>query len=62
MGVESAPAGDSGVAKKMDVGKPPLYQGLFHRFPRALRAIAGVSLFGKTKYGSYDGWEASVAN
>lgn len=54
---EKAPAGETGGAKKLDVGKPPLFQGFINRFPRAMAAIALVSEYGQRKYGTYDGWE-----
>lgn len=36
--------------RKLDGGKPPLYRGVLCKFPRALRAVAGVSAFGAKKY------------
>lgn len=41
---------------KADSGKPPIYQGAVGYFPRALRALAHVSLVGSRKY-SWRGWE-----
>jgi hypothetical protein len=41
--------------KKYDSGKAPVSQGLFQYFPKALKAIAEVSKYGKDKYKlSYD--------
>ena len=42
--------------KKFDEGKAPAFQGLAEYFPRALLAVADISLYGKQKYGSYGGW------
>lgn len=42
---------------KMDLGKPPLLRGVLQYFPRALEAVATVSLKGAEKY-SWKGWEA----
>ena len=36
--------------KKSDAGKEPVFQGLFQYFPRALKAVARVSLYGAKKY------------
>lgn len=36
--------------KKYDENKIPVVQGLFNYFPRALRAVAEVSKYGKEKY------------
>ena len=41
---------------KMDAGKSPVSQGALLYFPRALLAIADVSLKGAEKY-SWKGWE-----
>ena len=41
---------------KADDGKSPVLQGVFHYFPRALSAVAKVSLVGANKY-SWKGWE-----
>jgi hypothetical protein len=45
---------------KMDKGKAPIRQGVIQYFPRALEAIALVSLHGAEKY-AWKGWE-SVPN
>ena len=37
-------------ANKQNAGKPPVYQGCFAYFPRALKEVARVSEFGATKY------------
>jgi len=37
-------------AKKQNLGKMPVFQGVFQYFPRALKAVAGVSGFGREKY------------
>lgn len=42
---------------KMDAGKSPVVQGAIQYFPRALMAIADVSLIGAVKY-AWNGWEA----
>lgn len=44
-------------AKKYDVGKAPVMQGVMERFPRALQQIALVAEYGRRKYGTFDGWE-----
>ena len=36
--------------KKFDTGKAPVAQGFFAYFPRAIKAIAMVSKYGKEKY------------
>lgn len=41
---------------KLDAGKPPIMQGVIQYFPRALREVSRVSLFGATKY-AWRGWE-----
>jgi hypothetical protein len=41
---------------KMDAGKAPMMQGVLHYFPRALREVAMLSLFGANKY-AWKGWE-----
>lgn len=43
-------------AVKYDAGKSPLFRGCLGYFPKALRAVADVSLFGATKY-AWKGWE-----
>lgn len=42
---------------KMDAGKAPIVQGVLQYFPRALKAVAMVSLAGATKY-AWKGWES----
>lgn len=42
-------------AVKYDGGKAPIFRGFLSYFPRAAREVAGVSLFGATKY-AWDGW------
>jgi hypothetical protein len=37
-------------AKKYDSGKPPVVQGFFKYFPRAIKSVAMLSLYGITKY------------
>lgn len=39
-----------GVARKMDMGKPPIVAGFLHYFPRAVTAVAYVSEYGDRKY------------
>jgi hypothetical protein len=41
---------------KMDAGKAPIMQGVIQYFPRALREVSRVSLFGANKY-AWKGWE-----
>ena len=41
---------------KLDAGKAPIAQGVLQYFPRALTAVAMVSLAGSKKY-SWKGWE-----
>lgn len=43
-------------AFKLDTGKAPIYQGFIKYFPRAIEAVAGISQFGKNKYGTWGGW------
>lgn len=43
-------------AFKLDVGKPPIYQGFIKYFPRAIEAVASISKFGYEKYGTWGGW------
>jgi hypothetical protein len=45
-----ARAGDSGSAKKMDMGKPPIVQGFHNYFARAIVAVSYVSEYGDRKY------------
>lgn len=47
-------------AIKYDGGKAPIFRGAISYFPRAIEAVAAVSLFGATKY-AWKGWE-SVAD
>jgi hypothetical protein len=42
---------------KLDSGKSPVFRGVVDYFPRALQAVALVSLFGATKY-TWKGWES----
>lgn len=41
---------------KLDAGKAPVFQGVVDYFPRALAAVANVSLAGAEKY-AWKGWE-----
>ncbi len=41
---------------KLDAGKAPIMQGVIQYFPRALREIALLSLYGAEKY-AWKGWE-----
>jgi len=43
---------------KHDGGKLPILEGFLERFPRAVEAVAGISAFGRLKYGTFDGWAA----
>ena len=45
---------------KLDAGKAPVVRGALHYFPRAITAVAQLSLIGANKY-SWKGWE-SVAD
>lgn len=40
---------------KLDAGKSPVLRGVLQYFPRALEAVANVSLHGSTKY-AWKGW------
>lgn len=42
---------------KMDGGKPPIARGVLQYFPRALQAVANLSLKGAEKY-TWKGWES----
>jgi len=42
---------------KLDAGKSPVMRGAIQYFPRALAAVADVSLHGATKY-AWKGWES----
>lgn len=46
----AAPGTDKASAKKMDMGKVPVWQGFLNYFPRAIIATALVSEYGKRKY------------
>jgi hypothetical protein len=41
---------------KLDLGKPPVFQGVLSYFPKALNAVSLVSLAGAKKY-HWKGWE-----
>lgn len=41
---------------KLDAGKAPIMQGVIQYFPRAIKAVANLSLLGAQKY-SWKGWE-----
>jgi len=43
-------------AIKYDGGKAPVFRGFLAYFPRAAKAVAGVSAFGASKY-AWKGWE-----
>lgn len=45
-----APASDAAHAKKMDMGKVPIFQGFLNYFPRAIIYVALISDYGKRKY------------
>ncbi len=40
---------------KLDAGKSPVFRGIIQYFPRALMAVANLSLYGANKY-SWAGW------
>lgn len=42
---------------KLDEGKSPVLRGAIQYFPRAIKAVAMVSLFGANKY-AWKGWES----
>lgn len=42
--------------QKLDGGKPMMLRGVLEYFPRALRAVAGVSEYGSQKYKGWGGW------
>ena len=42
---------------KLDAGKSPVFQGVLDYFPRAITAVADVSLYGTNKY-AWKGWES----
>jgi hypothetical protein len=41
---------------KLDQGKVPIWRGAIDYFPRAIRAVAGISEYGAKKY-AWKGWE-----
>lgn len=45
---------------KLDLGKSPIFDGVMQYFPRALSAVADLSLWGATRY-TWEGWR-SVPN
>lgn len=47
---DKAPAADPVKAQKKDLGKPPVWRGVFNYFPRAIVAVAMVSEYGDRKY------------
>ena len=49
------PATIASGAVKLDGGKAPVYRGAIAYFPRAIRAVAGISAFGASKY-AWNGW------
>lgn len=60
--IDSAPPGETGNAKKLDVGKAPVVQGFNNYFPHAIVAVSYVSEYGDRKYsetpGTYkSGWK-----
>ncbi|MBI4396861.1 MAG: hypothetical protein HY548_07185 [Elusimicrobia bacterium] len=57
--IEADPNGKNAheTGAKLDAGKAPVVRGVLCYFPRALKAVAGVSLFGATKY-TWNGWES----
>lgn len=54
--IDQAPAGDPAHAKKNDGGKLPIFRGFYLYFPRAIKVVAAVSLFGFQKYGEWGAW------
>jgi hypothetical protein len=48
------------VGVKIDQGKAPVWQGVMKNFPHALLQVAHVSLYGSTKYPSYQDWHLVV--
>lgn len=60
MKIEKDPGGLSSKSPgaKMDFGKAPVFQGVLDYFPRAVEAVANLSMLGAQKY-SWKGW-ASV--
>lgn len=57
--IESDPHGKEAhtPGAKMDAGKSPISQGVLQYFPRALEAVAYISLVGAKKY-AWKGWES----
>lgn len=55
---ETDPTGKKPFEKgaKLDAGKAPIFRGVISYFPRAITAVANVSMYGATKY-SWKGWE-----
>lgn len=57
-----AQAGDTGHARKLDMGKPPIAQGFIKYFARSMVTVAFVSEYGSRKYAKADnpyslGWQ-----
>lgn len=48
--------GQHEMGAKLDAGKVQVMRGAIKYFPRALRAVAAVSMFGASKY-AWNGWE-----
>lgn len=42
---------------KLDLGKSPVFDGVLQYFPRALKKVADLSLWGATRY-SWEGWRS----
>jgi hypothetical protein len=42
---------------KLDLGKPPIFEGALQYFPRAIEAVAKLSLWGATRY-TWEGWRS----
>jgi hypothetical protein len=42
---------------KLDLGKPPIFEGALQYFPRAIEAVANLSLWGATRY-TWEGWRS----
>lgn len=43
---------------KLDTGKEPIFRGFVQYFPRAIKAVAGVSAYGAEKYKTYGGFHS----
>lgn len=58
MTAQADPAGKNphSAGAKLDLGKAPVWKGVFSYFPRALLAVAEVSEFGSRKY-TWGGWK-----